>query len=59
MPDREFKVMVIKILTSLEKGVEDLGEILNKEIESVKENQSVMKSSVNEIKNALMEGIVE
>lgn len=29
--DREFKVMVIKILTRLEKRVEDLSETLNKE----------------------------
>ena len=32
MPDREFKVMIIKILTGLEKRVEDISEILNKEI---------------------------
>ena len=32
MPDREFKAMIIKIFTGLEKRVEDLSEILNKEI---------------------------
>jgi len=31
MPDREFKVMVIKILMGLEKRVEDLSETLNEE----------------------------
>ena len=36
MPDREFKVMIIKILTELEKRVENISETLNKEI---KKNQ--------------------
>ena len=30
MPDKEFKVMVIKILTGLEKRVDDLNETLKK-----------------------------
>ena len=50
MPDREFKVMVIKILTGLEKRVEDISETLNNEI---KKNQSEMKNTINEIKNTL------
>ena len=32
MPDREFKVMVIKILTGLEKRVKDMSENLNRGI---------------------------
>ena len=36
MPDREFKVVVIKIHSGLEKRVEDLSELLNKEIENIK-----------------------
>lgn len=34
MLDREFKVMVIKIFTGLQKGGKDLSKILNKEIEN-------------------------
>ena len=45
--------MVIKILTGLEKRVEDLSEILNKETEKMKKNQFEMKNSVTEIKNTL------
>ena len=37
--DREFKVMVIKILTGLEKRVEGLGEAFNKQTENIKKNQ--------------------
>ena len=36
MPDRKFKVMVIKILNGLEKRVETLSETLNEEIENIK-----------------------
>ena len=49
MPDREFKVMFIKIYTGFQKRVEDISDILDKEI--LKNNISEMKNSVNEIKN--------
>ena len=52
MPDREFKVMIIKILTGLEKRVEDISETLNKEI---KKNKSEMEETKNETKNTLKE----
>lgn len=48
MPNRQFKVMVIEILTGLEKRMEDLSETLNKEIEKNK-NQSEMKNPITEI----------
>ena len=48
MPDREVKVMIIKILIGLEKRVEDISETLNKEI---KKNQSEMKNTLSRIKN--------
>ena len=53
MPDREFKEIVIEILTKFEKRVENLNGTLNKEIENIKKNQSEMKNSITEIKNTL------
>lgn len=50
MTDREFKVIIIKILKGLEKRVEDISETLNKEI---KNNISKMKNSISEIKNTI------
>ena len=47
LPNREFKVMVIKILTGLEKRVEEVSETINKERENSKKNPSEMKSSKN------------
>ena len=46
---REFKVIFIKILTGLEKKVEDMSETLNKEIENIK-NQSEINNIINKIK---------
>jgi len=40
MPDREFKIMVIKILTGLEKRVKDGTETLNEEIGHIKKDPS-------------------
>ena len=42
MPGREFKVMVKKILTGLEKE-EDLNETLNKEIENIRKKKNLKK----------------
>ena len=47
IPDRECKIIIIKILTGLEKRVKDLSETLNEEIEYVKKNQSKMKKLNN------------
>ena len=57
MPDRYFKLMVIKILTGLRR-VEDLCETLNKEIENIKKNQSEVKNSITEVKITLEGKIV-
>ena len=38
MPDKDFKVMVINILNGLEKRVENLKEIFNKEKGNIKKN---------------------
>jgi len=48
MPDREFKVMTMKILTGLEKRVEDISETLNTEIRN---NIVEIKGSINEMRN--------
>ena len=36
MSDRQFKVMITKIFSGLEKRVEDLSETLNKEVENIR-----------------------
>ena len=51
IPDREFKVMMIKILTGVQKRLEDTSETLDKEIK--KTNVSEMKTMINEIKDTI------
>lgn len=52
MPDKEFKIMIINILTGHKKIMKDVSETLNREM---KMNQSEMKNSISEIKNILDE----
>ena len=47
MPEKEFKVMIIKILTRLEKRVEELSEIFKKGTENTKRNQSELKNVIS------------
>lgn len=53
LPDKEFKVMVIKVLTGLERGVDKLREGFNQEVENTKKNQSEPKKTITEMKNTL------
>lgn len=46
IPEREFKVTVIK---TQDLRVENVSKTLNKEIETIKKNQSKMKNSINKI----------
>lgn len=39
IPNREFKVMIIKILTGIEERVEDLSETLNRDKRHNKQNE--------------------
>ena len=50
MPDNEFKAMIIKILTGLER-IDELSEYFNKQIENVKMNQPGLKKTVTEMQN--------
>ena len=51
MPEGEFQAAIMKILTGLEKRMEDISETLTIEIKEFKRNHSEMKNAMNEIKN--------
>lgn len=53
IPESIFKVMIIKILSGLEKRLEDLSETHSKDIENIEKNDSQIKDSITEIKNTL------
>lgn len=46
LPNKEIKVMVIKIFTGLERKVEELSEKFKTEIENIKKNLSELKNIV-------------
>ena len=50
MPDKEFKAMIKRILTGLEKKVEDMSETLNTQIRN---NIAEIKGTVNKVRNTL------
>ena len=50
MPDREFKVMIIKIVSRLEKKVENISETLSTQI---KKEPIKIKNTISAIKNTL------
>ena len=55
-PEKEFRVMIVKMIPNLGTGMENIQEPFNKDLEELKSKQTMMNNTINEIKNAL-EGI--
>ena len=66
LPDKEFQIMIVKMIqnlenkmesqiNSLETRTEKMQERLNKDLEEIKKSQYIMNNAINEIKNT-MEG---
>ena len=64
LPEKEFRIMTIKMIqnleskmelqiNSLETRIEKIQEIFNKDLEEIKKSQLKMINAINEIKNAL------
>ena len=56
LPEKEFRVMTVKMIQNLGNRTEKIQETFNKDIEEVKRKQTMMNNTINEIKNSL-EGI--
>ena len=54
-PDREFKTLVIKMLTELEKRIDLNTDHFNKELENIKKTLSKIDNSISEIQCTLEE----
>ena len=63
LPEKEFRIMIVKMIQNLENkmelqinrletGIEKMQEMFNKDLEEIK-SQSVMNNAINEIKNTL------
>lgn len=49
LPDKQFKIMVIKILTEIRRTIHEQGENLNKDIENIKIIE--LKNPITKLKN--------
>ena len=56
LPEKEFRIMIVKMIQNLEYRIEKMQETFNKNLEELKRKQAMMNNTINEIKNTL-EGI--
>ena len=64
LPEKEFRLMIVKMIqnlenkmelqiNSLESRIEKMQDMFNKDLEEIKKSQSIMNNAINEIKNTL------
>ena len=64
LPEREFRILIVKMIqnresktelqiNSLEKRIEKMQEMFNKDLEGIKKSQSIMNNAITEIKSTL------
>ena len=56
LPEKQFRIMIVKMIQNLGSRIQNIQERFNKDIEELKNKQTIMNSTINEIKNSL-EGI--
>ena len=70
LPDKEFQIMIVKMIqnlenkmelqiNSLETRIEKMQERFNKDLEEIKKSQYIMNNEINEFKTLWREPIVE
>ncbi len=53
LPEKEFRVMIVKMIPNLGTGMENRQETFNKDLEELKSKQTMMNNTINGIKNSL------
>ena len=53
LPEKEFRVMIVKMIQNLRNRMENKQETFNKDLEELKSKQIVMNNTITEIKNTL------
>ena len=56
LPEKEFRVMIVNMITNLENKMEERQESINKDLEELKNKHTETNNTITEIKNTL-EGI--
>ena len=50
LPEKEFRVMIVKMIQNLGNRMEKIQEMFNKDLEELKSKQTMMNNTINEIK---------
>ena len=53
LPEREFRIMRVKMIQNLGNRMEKIQETFNKDLEELKSKKTMMNNTINEIKNSL------
>ena len=53
LPEKEFRVMIVKMIQNLGNWMETIQKTFTKDLEELKSKQTMMKNTINEIKNSL------
>ena len=56
LPEKEFRIMIVRMIQNLGNRMEKIKQTFNKDLEELKSKQTMMNDTINEIKNSL-EGI--
>ena len=56
LPEKEFRVMIVKMIQNLGNRMEKIQEMFNKDLEELKSKLTMMNNTINETKNSV-EGI--
>ena len=55
LPEKECRVMIVKMIQTLGNTMDKMQETFNKDVEELKRNEAMMKNIINENKNTLEE----
>ena len=53
LPEKEFRIMIVKMIQNLDNRIEKIQETFNKALEELKSKKTIMTNTINEIKNSL------
>ena len=59
LPEKEFRIMIVKMIKNLENKTEKMQESVNKDLEELNNKYTEINNTITEIKNTLEESIAE
>ena len=59
LPEKEYRIMIVKMIQNLGNAMEKIQETVKKDVEELKNKQTVINNTINEIKNFQKGSIAE